>query len=96
MSLISDLPKLAELAKQQASGEYKTIAPEFQYECEMLNVAPVMLQVLRKIREGDAELLEWMKSGKGDFGNDDDIQDRITDLLDRLLEACQLMEAEGK
>ena len=92
MSLIEKLPKLAELAKQQASAKYETRAPEFQYECEMLNAAPAMCEVLAKFQPGDRSRLQFLVSKMIDTADPRFCMNDF-EMLDRLADACQLMEA---
>ena len=57
--LISEVARLGELAKKEASATYTQAGDEFGYECAVLNAAPALLDVLGEIRAGDAEKMEY-------------------------------------
>ena len=60
MSMIAEISRLKELQASDASATYKTEEKEFQYECEMLNAAPAMLDALWHVRPGDTKKLLWI------------------------------------
>jgi hypothetical protein len=52
------IDRVAELKKLQiaeASATYKQAGDEFGYECQVLNAAPALLDILGEIRPGDAQ-----------------------------------------
>jgi hypothetical protein len=52
-NLISEVARLKELAKKEASATYTQAGDEFGYECAVLNAAPTLLDILGEIRAGD-------------------------------------------
>jgi hypothetical protein len=59
-TMIQKVAELKKLAESEHPGDYKSSNPDWQYECQVLNAAPAMLDVLGEIRAGDAEKLQVM------------------------------------
>jgi hypothetical protein len=58
-TMIDRVAELKKLAESEHPRDYKSSNPDWQYECQVLNAAPAMLDVLKEIRAGDAEKLQY-------------------------------------
>ncbi len=62
MNLIDRAARLKEQQATEASATYQAASDEFRYECDMLNAAPTLLEVLGGFRPGDAAALDEIAS----------------------------------
>ena len=69
MNLIEQVARLKERQATEASATYQTTSDEFRYECDMLNAAPTMLDVLGGFRPGDSEVLTGLLLANAPYGN---------------------------
>jgi hypothetical protein len=95
MSMIAEIARLKELQASEASATYKIAEKEFRYECEMLNAAPGMLDILGMIQPGDAMCLDGILDVVHNWQHDtcDSYANEIG-VLRRLQTMCQKMEEE--
>jgi hypothetical protein len=95
MSMIAEIARLKELQANEASAAYKTDVKEFKYECEMLNAAPTMLEILCMIEPGDVAYLDTVLDIVHNWQHDtcDSYANEIG-VLRRLQTMCRKMEEE--
>jgi hypothetical protein len=92
-NLISEVAHLNALAKAEASATYKQAGDEFGYECQVLNAAPALLDVLGEIRAGDAEEIAYaIQEMTRIFGHD--VASETIEVLSRYQVIATKMEAE--
>jgi len=95
-SLIKEVKLLAEQQKSDASSTYQSEFPEFRYECDMLNAAPRLLDVLCQFHAGDAaQIATIMRQMQNWYGEDKTpgYEERMK-LLARMQKVASLMEAD--
>ena len=101
MNLIDRAARLKEQQATEASATYQAASDEFRYECDMLNAAPALLEVLGGFQPGDAGTLsriiqEWDCNDEcGDYDGKicpECVQ--TLDILRRLQAMAAKMEAE--
>lgn len=89
-SLIDEVARLKELAKEEASATYKQAGDEFGYECAVLNAAPKLLNVLGMIRAGDADEMRWMidffSANPARYANNIEVLHRYRDMARKMEE----------
>jgi hypothetical protein len=88
-TMIDRVAELKKLAGSEHPGDYKSSNPDWQYECQVLNAAPAMLDILGETRPGDSDsLLYIIENILGD-----DIEDEISkDVLRRYQAMASKME----
>lgn len=70
MNLIDQVARLKEQHAAEASATYQAASDEFRYECDMLNAAPALLEVLGGFQPGDAGSLDFVLDYLIDDPND--------------------------
>lgn len=99
--LIGTVKRLAERQKSDASSTYQSEFPEFRYECDMLNAAPKMLDVLSQFEAGDSQTLQFFLSqinviAPRDFESEMSKADylELEEVLVRMQKAAHAMECD--
>ena len=86
MNLIDQVVRLKEQHAAEASATYQAASDEFRYECDMLNAAPALLEVLGGFQPGDAEVLTGLLLANAPYGGP------VCEVLRRMRDMAAKME----